>query len=1524
MSLLNKVANREVFDFLRTLTIKSNYFAEKSRESQIVREFEDRTPETAVPYIIHLAGEYIFNNEDYELFPQQMMVEGEPWFKGYRKTKDDHVVPFKNYWRNFGDALSRVSAQDLEYLIDPSAEGLYEIQPYTVKGVTNPITGKKETYEIRSSQLIYGAGNKFNSGSVDRLSGYLNYEVKNSDIFVDCFDEPMFVHSLDTGEEIPFCLEAFYADAAIAAGLSSNSIHTKTLEAYRIPGRYFDILCQRYPKQVDLIKAIVYRVPDEVLLRLKQLSSLITEPELKKHLEQTMRIGLPTDSQTYSAYLKDLARRYPKQAPLLKLMGSDIDGSRSGTDEKTFPLWERRRTRIAKAQNFTLLAYDDERLDSTERVNMREYVCQTLDVFRNRWAVNEYNFEKNYATVLWSCLWSVLPLALVARRYANIKTPAVSISHMWDYLNSKGLASYKGYLSDKQTWFLYKNIQFLFQHQGQQKALDILVDNILSDYGLTLKSKTVVLDTTNSLKRDQKPQIAKGQCLTCSRRNVSCFRNDNEHLCDEWLGTKHLCKAEPVVLTEEFIGATKKHIIRLLIKNYGYTEDAAEVKYRRSFIWKDEEVEKIRDDLNRDQMVDMTGHIDTLEQTLEIEHSGGQEPVINSDILEQQTKELQHMNGTYAPTKLLEMHQQTYNVKFTELFNRFITESFLRLATKTDDGLKRVNCSYHFTTAEGAANYIFDFGEMLATCYLGIVREYMIDSVIDRIAVDDSGKPLYEFVLDEDGNKIEIDKKPDGTPIYLKKLASWTRKYFTDLENRPTYNFAIPDKCKTTTTFRFGKPVLQEELVVAWNKDVEENFCPNDHQSELLDLVKDGDNDTRIISIRDVDYAVTFGDEPSENEEDIWETFSLRLKILGSFTHELVGDKTVYHYHPNNDEIPLIPKFFRWYYTHLNPLMSATEEEKKEMAEPIRTAMKPIFVSGNLVKYVEAECPSDPELDVGGGFQIKKNPGPNDPAPQEDRLYYDRSRGSTYRLFTMKSFLNLDDILNKWVDVTDVITDQNKIASYIDNMFEILESIYSFASASGSVRTHTACSKFLDYVITQKEIRFDLTGTERNHDNAEGGKSAWFSDWLAQDEELLGAFNIVDHLKDASVGWNEISTSIINKLLEGCTIQYAKESINRTQYQKLKELVLSLSSYRITVVDNVETGQVVNSTVSMVEDALIDIINTEEKIYFDPIGDSGCAPHVGGYKESEDEDGNIFVQSYDLRYDKTKTYYNLFLKDSDAYEHQDKHQSIHLRERPLGHPEKGLPEGTILDVGCEEIDVPAYEKFQPYLQTSDRFILRDKNDFKRNPISRLYVPASVEDYITKKVADVKEEIPEEALRGSDAEGNEIVYIPNATYEEVEDGAKLPFSVILFEKVSIYSVLGIPKGTPLLIAKLGTKWYYRIGTEVEKIVQCPASEADINDPRFDKGDPTKWYEKGDTFDLKNDFSNVTNKKFFDSVVYRLNVPVKDIEWSEDIHESPELGKALYPTIVKEAVVTESHELYANFVETSIVEQEKENS
>ena len=109
--------------------------------------------------------------------------------------------------------------------------------------------------------------------------------------------------------------------------------------------------------------------------------------------------------------------------------------------------------------------------------------------------------------------------------------------------------------------------------------MNILIDNILADYGITLKAKTVVLDSTKSLSLAEVPALAKSQCSTCARNGVTCFKNITTYMCDEWLGTKTLCKAEPVVLTEEFAGASKEKVINELIKSHGYDPIAAEVKH---------------------------------------------------------------------------------------------------------------------------------------------------------------------------------------------------------------------------------------------------------------------------------------------------------------------------------------------------------------------------------------------------------------------------------------------------------------------------------------------------------------------------------------------------------------------------------------------------------------------------------------------------------------------------------------------------------------------------------------------------------------------------------------------------------------------------------------------------------------------------------------------------------------------------------------------------------------------------------
>lgn len=75
-------------------------------------------------------------------------------------------------------------------------------------------------------------------------------------------DIPMYVNSIDTGEKILFSKE----------NLAS---HPKTASIYKIPNIEYDLLCKKYPNQIDLIKSIVYPVEDINLLRTNDLLAYI-------------------------------------------------------------------------------------------------------------------------------------------------------------------------------------------------------------------------------------------------------------------------------------------------------------------------------------------------------------------------------------------------------------------------------------------------------------------------------------------------------------------------------------------------------------------------------------------------------------------------------------------------------------------------------------------------------------------------------------------------------------------------------------------------------------------------------------------------------------------------------------------------------------------------------------------------------------------------------------------------------------------------------------------------------------------------------------------------------------------------------------------------------------------------------------------------------------------------------------------------------------------------------------------------
>lgn len=215
-------------------------------------------------------------------------------------------------------------------------------------------------------------------------------------------DSPIHVTSADTGEEILF-------DKSI------HTLHPKTASLYRIPSIEYDILCQKYPNQVGLIKSILYPAND--------LQSVI------------------------------------------------------------------------KAENFSLIAYDETLLHPNERESLITALRRTLLYIYNRWYIADYYYEDMYPIAFMGIVWAVLPQALLAQRADNLRTSQVHPMHIWEYLTSRGLKDYRDILNDNQALFLYRNMEYLLQNKGKKSNLEILAENLLKDLQVSLVGKTIFQQT---------------------------------------------------------------------------------------------------------------------------------------------------------------------------------------------------------------------------------------------------------------------------------------------------------------------------------------------------------------------------------------------------------------------------------------------------------------------------------------------------------------------------------------------------------------------------------------------------------------------------------------------------------------------------------------------------------------------------------------------------------------------------------------------------------------------------------------------------------------------------------------------------------------------------------------------------------------------------------------------------------------------------------------------------------------------
>jgi len=181
-------------------------------------------------------------------------------------------------------------------------------------------------------------------------------------------------------------------------------------------------------------------------------------------------------------YLR-LCGRYPTQIDLIKSIVYPISNIEDAIN----------------ADDMTILRTDPTILEQSERESMLNTFKELVNYFKQRWIIPVFaEVEEYYPLAIWATLWAVAPTILFSQRLKNLKTNNVHPFHIWEYLKSKGLDDYRTVLDTRQQLFLYHNMRFINRERGKTSTLNIIADNLLRDHGITLNTKSIVVDTSGS------------------------------------------------------------------------------------------------------------------------------------------------------------------------------------------------------------------------------------------------------------------------------------------------------------------------------------------------------------------------------------------------------------------------------------------------------------------------------------------------------------------------------------------------------------------------------------------------------------------------------------------------------------------------------------------------------------------------------------------------------------------------------------------------------------------------------------------------------------------------------------------------------------------------------------------------------------------------------------------------------------------------------------------------------------------
>lgn len=321
---------------------------------------------------------------------------------------------------------------------------------------------------------------------------------------------------------------------------------------------------------------------------------VVYSPEEERQVPYDLNLAVeyPRTALLYKVGTKEytnLQERYPDQLGLIRCIAYPAKSVQAAIE----------------ADNFSLLAYDASFLHENERESLVKCLAEFFTMVRTRWWIDEFRYEDMYALTFWGMIWQYLPVLLFTQRFLNIRTPYAHPFHIWEYLKSKGLEDYRDVLTNQQSLWLYRNIDYILKNKGKSSNLLILAENLLGEIFVSLLGKDMYQETATrwDTQLSTNPAFRSFNLITGEEVKTESFNALNKRMVDaeienrdsaefvdeeeyklathphNVLPTKFLeLKKEPIDTSDE------RYMVNFFLDTLMYRYSRGDLKYALSFV----------------------------------------------------------------------------------------------------------------------------------------------------------------------------------------------------------------------------------------------------------------------------------------------------------------------------------------------------------------------------------------------------------------------------------------------------------------------------------------------------------------------------------------------------------------------------------------------------------------------------------------------------------------------------------------------------------------------------------------------------------------------------------------------------------------------------------------------------------------------------------------------------------------------------------------------------------------------------